>query len=90
MAGHSSIVVRRSQALRARNTGTPSWSSAQAERVAVAEAVELGAVVGVEPARRLVGGAVEAGGEVVFGGEPRRQHIELQGADDADDPVAAD
>jgi transcriptional regulator GlxA family with amidase domain len=30
IAGHSSIVVRRSQALRARNTGTPSWSSANA------------------------------------------------------------
>jgi len=29
--GHSSIVVRKSQALRARNTGTPSWSSALAE-----------------------------------------------------------
>src|SRR6202035_3848431 len=31
IAGHSSIVVRKSQALRARKTGTPSWSSALAE-----------------------------------------------------------
>lgn len=30
-AGQSSIVVRKSQALRAMNTGTPSWSSASAE-----------------------------------------------------------
>ena len=53
------------------------------------EAVELGPVVGFEPARRLKGRAVEPGGEVVFGREPRLQHIELQRADDADDPVAA-
>src|SRR5271166_1633213 len=36
-----------------------------------AEAVELGRVVGVEPARRLKGRAVESGREVVFGVEPR-------------------
>ena len=58
-------------------------------RVLDAEAVELRGVVGVEPAGRLIGGAVEAGGKAIFGGEPRRQHVELQGADDADDPVAA-
>ena len=33
--GHSSIVVRKSQALRARNTGTPSWSSALADGLRV-------------------------------------------------------
>src|SRR5271166_6525913 len=58
-------------------------------RVLDAEAVELGRVVGVEPARRLKGCAVEAGREVVFGSEPRLEHVELQRADDADNPVAA-
>src|SRR6516225_3911142 len=58
-------------------------------RVSDAKAVEFGRVVGVEPARRLKGGAVEPGGEAVFGGEPRLQHIELQRADDTDDPIAA-
>src|SRR6266436_2800115 len=53
-----------------------------------AEAVELGRF-GIEPARRLVGRAVEPGGKTVFGCEPRLEHVELQGADDADDPVAA-
>ena len=39
-------------------------------RVPVAEAFELGAVVGFKPARGLKRCAVEAGGKVVFGGEP--------------------
>src|SRR5215831_13461439 len=51
--------------------------------VAEAEVFELGAVVGIEPARRLKRSAVETGREVVFGGKPRGQHIELQRTDDA-------
>src|SRR5215471_13861386 len=54
-----------------------------------AEAIEFGAVVSVEPARRLKRSAVETGGEVIFGSKARGQHIELQRADDADDPVRA-
>ena len=33
ISGHSSVVVRRSQALRARKTGAPSWSSASADEL---------------------------------------------------------
>src|SRR5215469_16746123 len=43
-------------------------------RVLQAKAIEFGVVGGGEPARRLIGRAVEAGREVVFGGKPRGQH----------------
>src|SRR5215472_6595230 len=58
-------------------------------RVLDAEPFELAAVAGIEPARRLKRSAVETGGEVIFGSKPRGQHVELQRADDADDPVRA-
>jgi hypothetical protein len=50
-----------------------------------AEAFELGRV-GFEPAGGSVRSGIEAGGEVVFGGAPP-QHVKLQRADRADDPV---
>src|SRR5207244_951427 len=50
--------------------------------VPIAEAVELGALAG-EPARCLVGRAVEPGRETVLGLEARLQHVKLQGPNDA-------
>src|SRR5215469_6801244 len=58
-------------------------------RVLQAKAFEFGVVGGGEPARRLKRSAIEAGPEIVFGGKASGQHIELQRADDADDPVPA-
>lgn len=46
-------------------------------------------VVGLKPARRLKRRRVETHPEIVFVLEPRRQHIELQRPDNADNPVAA-
>src|SRR5215207_6354816 len=60
----------------------------QRRAVAGAEAVELGAV-GVKPAGGLVGRAVESVRKPVFGLKAGLQHVQLQGADYADDPIAA-
>src|SRR5947209_2880315 len=60
----------------------------QGRGVAVAEAVEFGAVA-VEPARRFVRGAIEPCREPVFGLEARLQHLELKIADDPDNAVTA-
>src|SRR5271154_6247858 len=59
----------------------------QRRAVAGAETFEL-AWFRIEPAGGLVGCGVEPRGEIIFGCEARLQHIELQGADDPDDPVA--
>src|SRR3954462_13128280 len=56
--------------------------------IAGAEAVEFGAVA-VEPARRLVGRAVEPCRETVFGLQSRLQYVELQVTDHPDDAAAA-
>src|SRR5262245_39641784 len=52
----------------------------QRRPVAQPEAVEFAALA-VEPARRLVGRAVEPGGEAVFRLQPGLQYVELQAAD---------
>src|SRR6516164_2511711 len=54
-----------------------------------AETFELGRVVRVEPPRRLKGCTIDTAREIVLGGKPRLQHVELQCADHADNPVAA-
>ncbi len=42
------------------------------------------------PAGKLEARGLKRHVKVVFGADPLRQHVELQGADHADDPVAAD
>src|SRR6185312_1203940 len=60
----------------------------QHRAMAVDETLELG-FVAVDPARRLVGRGLEPDADLVLAPDARRQHVELQPADDADDPVAA-
>ena len=50
--------------------------------VLVDEAFHFGRVVGVEPARGLVGGRFEADRDLVFGGDARRQDLQLELPDD--------
>src|SRR5204862_7425769 len=51
-----------------------------------AERVELG-WLGIDPARRLIGRVIEPGPEPILQLEARRQNLQLQGADDADNPI---
>ncbi len=88
--GKSSCTRPRSQLLRARKTGLPSRSWARLARLACDEPLELAGVVGVAPAGGDVGGGLEVDRQVVLGVEPGLQHVELQLADHAHDPLGAE
>src|SRR5687768_11866431 len=76
------------------------WGLRHEDEVAVAVAGEMGAVELLEFAQRALGTLEPPGGgegrslqsglDLVFGLEPRKQHLELELADDADDPLRAD
>ena len=57
--------------------------------IALAEAFELGRIVGFDPARRLIGRSSSRVAELVFGLSRAASTSSCNGADHADDPVAA-
>ena len=67
------------------NTGAPSRSSAMSPRWRGGEGVEVGGLAALTQRQTWKRARLEIDRQVVFGGEPLLEHVELQRADDADD-----